>query len=302
MSSKTRAVARVLARGVSEPRLALTAIRERGVGYVFDQLVRSSPEKLDDMVYGLAVRSASEKIESVRRLFGEILSEIADEDEGLYRVRLASGPAFLIRKRACMTDMRRIWETFVREDYRGHPDLTGRTVLDVGANLGDTPVYYALRGARVIAYEPSSELCDLAVRNAAINNLDIEVNNLGIGCEDGTLEMAISLRGATPLSMTVFPGTVVPKDPRLMRRTQIRVVPLADVLARIGPVFLLKMDCEGCEYPALLSLSADQLRSIEHVVVEFHGSADPLRQRLEENGFRVRAGEWKLLLADRCLQ
>jgi len=35
-------------------------------------------------------------------------------------------------------------------------DVKGKRVLDVGASIGDTAVYFALRGAReVVAFEPT---------------------------------------------------------------------------------------------------------------------------------------------------
>ncbi|MBV8281893.1 MAG: FkbM family methyltransferase [Candidatus Eremiobacteraeota bacterium] len=299
MSSRAGAIARAFVRGVADPRLPLLALRERGFGFVLERLVHATPEKLDDMVHGLEVRSSPDTLADLLHLFNPCLVDVADEDAQHYRVTVRGGPVLLIRKAVCVSDMRVVEETFVRDLYAEHPPLDERTVLDVGANLGDTSVYYARKGARVIAYEPSKELCDLAVRNAALNGLDIEVHQLGIGCDDCMLEMAIGPRGATQCSMTVFPDTQVPDEPILSERAAIHVVPLADVLARIGPVFFLKMDCEGCEYPALLSLSTGQLRTIEHVFMEYHGSPDPLRRKLEESGFTVRFREWKLLLADR---
>jgi len=299
LSSKAHAIARTLARGLVSPRLVLLALRERGFAFVFNELARASPDKLDRMVRGLNIRAAAETRENLERLFNDDLTEIRDEDERLYRVRLKSGETFVIRKAVCMADMRVIFETFVRREYAEHPPLAGKTVLDVGANLGDTSAYYALQGARVIAYEPSVELFDLAVRNAALNDVAVEFHNLGIGCNDCLLEMAIGPRGASPMSVTIFPGTTAPTDQRLQERVEIHVVPLADVLARVGPVFLLKMDCEGCEYPALLSLPTQTLRTIEHVFMEYHDSPEPLRHKLEESGFAVRTREWRLILADR---
>jgi FkbM family methyltransferase len=299
MSSRAKAVARTIVRGLTQPRLALLALRERGLAFVFDELRRASPQRLDRIVRGLSIRSATETRENLERLFVEDLAEVRNEDERLYRVRLTSGETFVIRKEVCVSDMRVVWETFVRRDYAEHPPLAGKTVLDVGANLGDTSAYYALQGAHVIAYEPSKELFDLAVRNAALNGLDVEFHNLGIGCEDCSLEMAIGPRGASPMSLTMFPGTPPPTDARLQQRVMIDVVSLADVLARLGSVFLMKMDCEGCEYPSLLGLPSETLRTIEHVLVEYHESPEPLCRMFEKSGYAVRMKPWRLILADR---
>lgn len=300
MTSKAGAVARLVLRGIIEPRLALHALRERGLSFVVSKLVQSTPDTLNNMLHGIEVRSASETRANLERYYDADLADLREDGDSRYRVQLRSGQTFVIRKRVCMSDMRVIYETFVRGDYDDHPPLAGATVVDVGANLGDTAVYYALRGARVIAYEPSAELFDLAVRNAALNGVEIEFHHAGVGCERATLELAVGPHGASTMSLTMFPGTAAPREPHLSMREPVAIVPLADVLAHAGPVTLLKMDCEGCEFPALLSLSRESLRTVEHVFVEYHGSPEPLLQRFKESRFAVRMREYHFILADRA--
>ena len=40
--------------------------------------------------------------------------------------------------------------------------------------------------------------------------------------------------------------------------------------------YLLEVDCAGCEYPALLSLSTPDLRKIEHIMMEYSGRRNEL--------------------------
>jgi CTP:molybdopterin cytidylyltransferase MocA/SAM-dependent methyltransferase len=53
-------------------------------------------------------------------------------------------------------------------------DLRGRRVLDLGSGLGESAVYFALRGARVTATDISPEMCALAARTAASRGVSIE--------------------------------------------------------------------------------------------------------------------------------
>ncbi|MEM3714462.1 MAG: FkbM family methyltransferase, partial [Nitrososphaeria archaeon] len=62
-------------------------------------------------------------------------------------------------------------ETFIDEDYK-FLKVSNETVIDIGANVGDTPIYFALKGAKkVIALEPDFNYFTIA-------NLNIEENNL----------------------------------------------------------------------------------------------------------------------------
>ena len=56
-------------------------------------------------------------------------------------------------------------EVFKEEIYKGFPVL-GAIVIDVGANIGDSPIYFSLMGAKlVLAYEPSLEFFEIAKQN-----------------------------------------------------------------------------------------------------------------------------------------
>jgi FkbM family methyltransferase len=296
--SKTTALAIAASKALAHPHLALLALRERGLAYVVSVLAQSSGEELAGIVRRLELRGLVDSRDDLQRFLGDALSDISDEGDRHYRVQLTTGEKFLIRKAMCMADMYTIYETFVHGMYAEHPPLQGRNVLDIGANLGDTAVYFARLGARVFACEPSREMYDLAVRNAALNSVAIEFFNVGVGCADEVLELAVGPRGASPLSTTLFPGGVEPRDTKLTERVRIRIVPLASLLAWAGPVFLLKMDCQGCEYPALLGLNGEQLRTIDHVFMEYHGAPELLREKFEANGFTVRMRDGRFMLAD----
>jgi hypothetical protein len=52
---------------------------------------------------------------------------------------------------------------------------------------------------------------------------------------------------------------------------------------------ILKMDCEGCEYDAILSASADTLRTFSYIRIEYHYGYKNLKKKLQESGFKVSA-------------
>jgi methyltransferase, FkbM family len=62
-------------------------------------------------------------------------------------------------------------------------DVTNRTVVDVGAGIADTAIYFALRGAkRVIAFEPFPKIFDIAQKNVKANGLEDKVILVNAGC------------------------------------------------------------------------------------------------------------------------
>ena len=49
----------------------------------------------------------------------------------------------------------------------------------------------------------------------------------------------------------------------------------------------MKMDCEGCEFQALLSCDTIYLRKIRKMVVEYHSNPEKIITHLEDSGFFV---------------
>lgn len=60
-----------------------------------------------------------------------------------------------------------------------HPQMDilgpGLTLIDVGASIGFFTIYAAKRGAKVYAFEPSTEVFDLLKRNVEVNGVSENV-------------------------------------------------------------------------------------------------------------------------------
>lgn len=139
------------------------------------------------------------------------------------------------------------YETFFHEDYAMLP-VEGRTVVDLGASIGDTPLYFSLRGAdRVIAFEKDPERYGTLVAN-------IERNR---------------------------PNTVIP---RLRAATELASI-VHEYAIEDG---LLKMDIEGDEEVVLDTTPAAEIRRFSHIALEYHRGPGRCREALERIGFDVR--------------
>ena len=162
-----------------------------------------------------------------------------------------------------------IYEVFVQGEYYNLAlDLKGKTVLDMGAFIGDTAIYFHSIGAeRVLAYEPDPVYCGYAAENVKVNAItNVKLFNCGIGGSQGRLK---AQRYGEAGEMDVD------------------IVPLRDVLREAGGADLVKMDIEGAEFDAILSSEVRDLRLISQLVMEYHSDPAPLITKLEEAGFDV---------------
>jgi len=78
------------------------------------------------------------------------------------------------------------YEIFIKEIYRPL-NVEDRVVVDIGAFVGDTAIYFALRGAKhVYTYEPYPSHYELAKHYTKLLNLENKITlfNMGIGCKN----------------------------------------------------------------------------------------------------------------------
>jgi hypothetical protein len=147
-------------------------------------------------------------------------------------------------------------------------DLAGRTVVDVGAYVGDSTLAFARQGATVHAFEPSVAFCGFIRRNLEANALAHRV----VLHEVGLSERAEDVEG---------------------RNDRLRFV--EGVGYAIGhlpqAIDLLKLDCEGSEYHLL----ADR-RFLAHlrpreIWMEYHRGPEAVVRHLADAGYEVELGE-----------
>jgi FkbM family methyltransferase len=159
-------------------------------------------------------------------------------------------------------------------------EVHGKVVVDVGANIGDSAVYFCLRGAeRVISLEPFPQTRRLAIANVRHNGFQSRVLtvNAACGAVDGSISVDPSKRSNVSSSLAAHPGSV--EVPRISLSTLVKHFTLSRAV--------LKMDCEGCEYESILSADSDVLRQFDQIAIEFHRGYAPLVSKLRGAGFDV---------------
>lgn len=176
--------------------------------------------------------------------------------------------------------IRMIKDQFMEEQYCWL-DVRGKDVVDIGANIGDTAIYFALKSAKhVYAFEPYPYSYGLALKNIKLNELQDKITLLNEGC--GGKETRIKIDSN-------YQSTANTDLKKFIKGKEIRITTLGDLLKRFKITYptILKIDCEGCEYAVLLKASNDVLKKFEQIQIEYHHGYLNLKKKLEDAGFRV---------------
>jgi FkbM family methyltransferase len=171
-------------------------------------------------------------------------------------------------------------EEFIKEQYKWL-NVKGKEVVDVGANIGDSAIYFAVNGAKhVYAFEPYPFSYKIAVKNIKLNKLEKKVSllNEAIGRENKTIYIDENYENTGEDDLKEF-----------KKGKKIRVTTLEEVVKRFKlKDAILKMDCEGCEYNSILNTPNEVLRNFEQIMLEYHYGYLNLKKKLEEAGFKVK--------------
>lgn len=175
--------------------------------------------------------------------------------------------------------MRNIYQNYIEQQYRSL-NVKGRKVIDIGANNGDSAIYFIMRGASMVyAYEPYPHSYAHAVKNVKIN-----------GMQDKVLMKNMAVSGST--------GSIILDDKYDSINNSIlkgsehgKKIPITNLNHIVNRYKLrntvLKMDCEGSEYEILANASDKTLKSFSQVAIEYHFGPDKIVKRLKNLGFRV---------------
>lgn len=173
-----------------------------------------------------------------------------------------------------------VLENFVNDQY-SWLDVEKKVVLDLGANIGDTGIYFALRGAaKVYALEPYPYTYEIAKENVGLNGMSgiIEVVNEGCSSKDGFITLDPKFKNM---------GNVVLRPATNGKRIKMRSLDWLVKRYRLKDA-ILKMDCEGYEYEIILNSKAETLRRFDQIMLEYHCGYINIARKLRESGFAVK--------------
>jgi len=157
-------------------------------------------------------------------------------------------------------------ETFILKihEINSSEDFVGKLIVDVGANKGDTPIYYANKGAIVYAFEPMKFHYDEMIENLSLNpelGKKVIPVHAAIG-QNGMMKMYQPIdsdRG----DATAFYNL----DQNKANISSVRGYDLRSACEEYGikTIDLLKMDCKGCEF----LITPEDLVNVKSIKIEY---------------------------------
>jgi FkbM family methyltransferase len=181
-------------------------------------------------------------------------------------------------------------ELFKRHIYRFESDAVAPVIIDCGANIGLSVLYFKqlYPKAKVVAFEPDDEIFSYLKSNLETFGLeDVEPIKKGLWKEETVLEFFSEGSDANRIMNTSEEALV--NDNHLYTKTTVSTVKLSDFINE--SVDFLKIDIEGAETDVLLE-AKEKLHLVKNIFIEYHSfmdqpqTLDQILKILSASGFR----------------
>lgn len=163
-------------------------------------------------------------------------------------------------------------KTGKKSEYFVPGEIDPGIILDIGANIGITSVYFAqiFPTSKIYSFEPVPDNCLLLEKNTE-NLSNIVVSQFALGSEDGDLELYYA---HDPTNHGGFSFYKKGSDASQAIKVPIRNASKALAELEIDRVDLIKIDTEGSEYEVLMSIDRNILKKVKYIIGELHGERD----------------------------
>ena len=174
-------------------------------------------------------------------------------------------------------------EIFITEIYKFSTNSAHPVILDCGANIGISTIYFAINypSSNIHAFEPDENIFKLLKQNVIDNKFsNIYLYNDAVWNENCKLSFSDKSSEASQIDAT---GTSA---------TKVNAIRLSVFLAKFDKIDFLKMDIEGAEFNVIMDC-ASQLNKIENLFLEYHGTVEETKNLqtildlLNISGFKV---------------
>lgn len=164
------------------------------------------------------------------------------------------------------------------DEMYGITNIKG-VVIDIGAYIGETPLYFISKGAsKVYAFEPVDKHYRYMIRNIERNRLINKIIsiNKGIWFHKGEIYVpySTSATGLNPNGEPVKISTI----------TLDEAISIAQ--SECSEIDLVKIDCEGCEY-TLITLPEDIIKRAKQYIIEIHGPPLVIMDKMKKAGYKA---------------
>jgi len=128
-------------------------------------------------------------------------------------------------------------------------NVTGKRVLDIGAGIGDSPIYFSITGAKeVVAVEIDKRKVELMRDNLKVNGINnVTIVDKGVGVKDSD-----------------------------------NIISWPKLVSLYGSFDVAKIDCDGCE-----RIIAPYIKEIRELLIEWDNDYQDIVSSLSKNGYIV---------------
>ncbi len=157
-------------------------------------------------------------------------------------------------------------------------------IYDLGMHTGQDTEFYLKKGFRVVAIEANSLLCDQA-RSKFHHQIEtgrLTILNLGIADTQGTMEFHINTARS---EWSSFEKSISGRDGSRLKTVTVEVATLASVISEYGAPYYIKIDIEGHDEYALLSV-LNSCYKVPYISVENGGTMLNELHNNEYNAFK----------------
>lgn len=177
-----------------------------------------------------------------------------------------------------------LFEEFFEEGSMIFSELENKIAIDIGANIGDTALYFANNGCEVYAYEPVPDIFKIAIENINLNpTLTNKIHLFNYAVSDENKEIEIIANGSA--SSIYAKGS---------EKYKIKAYSLDFIINQLHEKNIypniLKMDCEGSEFDIIPN---SNLKIFEEISLEYHTKMtgidkDILIKTLQNQDFEIK--------------
>lgn len=188
------------------------------------------------------------------------------------------------------------FETHEIDEYCiGARRFDNMTILDVGANIGDTAVLFMSKGAaKVISFEPLPSVYGYLNKTIKENGFDstVETHCVGLSDKDEFVDIWVRETASAGSSAILHSGNELGDNP-LYSKQKLKLVNAEKYLAdnNITKVDVIKMDCEHSEYKLCRNGNLLDILSPSLIYLEYHAGPKPLVKLFDRYGYNVEISE-----------
>jgi FkbM family methyltransferase len=186
-------------------------------------------------------------------------------------------------------DYSTFWEIFIHREYDKEPLCVveeGDVVLDIGANKG----FFTLnalqkRASKVYSVEPVNHSYE-QIKKLLNDFPNVEAINKAIGETNGTISMFVDSDDSATNCVTTY-GEMFGRE---SNKVDVESVNINTLIEQIdSKINYMKVDCEGSEFELFKTITEQNLKNIDKLVIETHGDEIDtfVHKILTDNNFRV---------------